>query len=91
MYSFSSLVSLLDEDFDVFGEDDLALLSRRFERMYKNRMSSRRNSRTCFKCGKTRHFFAECPKLNNDAKHKSKEKRRKSKKKDHGHGRKTRS
>jgi hypothetical protein len=84
-------VSLPDKDFDVLGEDDLALLLRRFERMYENRMSSRRNSRTCFKCGKTGHFFAECPKLNDNDKHKSKDKRRKSKKKDHGHGRKTRS
>jgi hypothetical protein len=61
-----------DEDFDLLGEDDLALLSRRSERMYENRMSSRRNSRTCFKYGKTRHFFAECPKLNDNNKHKSK-------------------
>jgi hypothetical protein len=57
MYSLSSLVSLPDEDFDVLCEDDLALLSRRFEKMYENWMSSRRNSRTCFKCGKTEHFF----------------------------------
>jgi hypothetical protein len=48
MYSLSSLVSLHDEDFDMLGEDYLALLSKRFERMYENRMSSRRNSRTCF-------------------------------------------
>jgi hypothetical protein len=90
-FSLPSLVSLPDEDFYVLGEDDLTLLSRRFERMYENRVSSMRNSRTCFKCGKTRHFFAECPKLNDNDKHKSKDKRRKSKKKDHGHGRKTRS
>jgi hypothetical protein len=82
---------LPDEDFDVLGQGDLALLSRRFERMYENRVSSRRNSRTCFKCGKTGHFFVECPKLNDNDKHKSKNKRRKSKKKDHGHGRKSRS
>jgi hypothetical protein len=88
MYSLSSLVSLADEDSDVLGEDDLALLSRRFKRMHENQMSSRRNLRTCFKCGKIRHFFTECPKMNNDKKHKSKDKRRRSKKKDHGHGRK---
>jgi hypothetical protein len=29
MYSLSSLVSLPDEEFDVLGEDDLALLSRK--------------------------------------------------------------
>jgi hypothetical protein len=73
---------------DVLGEDDLALLSRRFERMHENLISSRRNSRTCFKCGKTGHFFAECPKMNNDKKYKSKDRRRRSKKKDRGHGRK---
>jgi hypothetical protein len=81
--SLSSLVSLLDEDFDVVGEDDLALLSRRFEKMHENWMNSRKNMRTCFKCGKTRHFFVECPKLNDDEKHKSKDKRRRSMKKDH--------
>jgi hypothetical protein len=90
-FSLSSLVSLPDEDFDVLGEDDLALLPIKFERMYENRMSSKRNSRTCFKCGKTGHFFTERPKLNDNDKHKSKDKGRKSKKKDHGHGRKTRS
>jgi hypothetical protein len=52
-------------------------------------MKSRRNSRTCFKCGKTRHFFAECPKVNNHDKHKSKDKGRRSKK-EHEHRRKTR-
>jgi hypothetical protein len=64
MYSLYSLVSFPNKDFDELGEDDLALLSRIFERMHKNRMSSRRNSRTCFKCGKTRNFFVECLKLN---------------------------
>jgi hypothetical protein len=54
-------------------------------------MISRRNSRMCFKCGKTVHFFAECLMLNDNDKHKSKDKRRKSKKKDHGHWRKIRS
>jgi hypothetical protein len=51
----------------------------------------RRNTRTCFKCGKAGHYFAECPKVNNHDKHKFKDKRKKSKKKDHGHGKKTRS
>jgi hypothetical protein len=48
----------------------------------------RRNSRTCFKCGKTGHFFAECPKLNNHDKYKSKDKGKRSKK-EHEHRRKT--
>jgi hypothetical protein len=29
-----------DEEFDVLGEEDLALLSRQFERMYMNRKRS---------------------------------------------------
>jgi hypothetical protein len=50
----------------------------------------RRNTRTCFKCGKAGHYFSECPKENNHDKHKFMDKRKKSKKKDHGHGKKTR-
>jgi hypothetical protein len=91
MFSLSSLMSMPDEEFDVLGEDELALLTRRFERMHENRVNSRRNSRTCFKCGKAGHFFAEFSKVNNHEKHKFKDKRKKSKKKDHGHGKKTRS
>jgi hypothetical protein len=34
--NFLCLVSMPDEEFDVLGEEDLALLSRRFERMYTN-------------------------------------------------------
>jgi hypothetical protein len=44
MFSLSSLMSMPDEEFDVLGEDDLALLTRRFERLHENRV----NTRTCF-------------------------------------------
>jgi hypothetical protein len=91
MFSLSSLMSMPDEEFDVLGEDELALLTRRFERLHENRVNRRRNMRTCFKCGKAGHYFAECPKVNNHDKHKFKDKRKKSNKKDHGHGKKTRS
>jgi hypothetical protein len=50
-----------DEEFDVLGEDELALLTRRFERLHENRVSMRRNTRTCFQCGKPGHFVADCP------------------------------
>jgi hypothetical protein len=36
MYSLSSLMSLPDEEFDVLGEDELALLTRRFQRLPEN-------------------------------------------------------
>jgi hypothetical protein len=48
MFSLSSLMSLPNEEFDVLGEDELALLTRRFERMHENRVNTRRNTRTCF-------------------------------------------
>jgi hypothetical protein len=41
-------MSLPDEEFDVLGEDDLALLTRRFERMHENRVNTRRSTRTFF-------------------------------------------
>jgi hypothetical protein len=61
MFSLSSLMSMPDEEFDVLGEDELALLTRRFERLHENRVNMRRNTRTCFQCGKPRHFVADFP------------------------------
>jgi hypothetical protein len=91
MFSLSSLMSMPDEEFDVLGEDELALLTRWFERLHENRVNMRRNTRRCFKCGKAGHFLAECPKVNNHDKHKFMDKRKKTKKKDHEHGKKARS
>jgi hypothetical protein len=71
-----------DEEFDVLGEDELALLTRRFERLHENRVIMSRNMRTCFQSGKLGHFVADCPekvenkegykhKLRNDGKYRS--------------------
>jgi hypothetical protein len=60
MFSFSSLMSMPDEEFDVLGEDEVALLTRRFERLHENRVNIR-NTRTCFQCGKPGHLVADCP------------------------------
>jgi hypothetical protein len=59
MFSLSSLISMPDEEFDVLGEDELALLTRRFERLHENQVNMRRNTRTCFQCGKPGHFVAD--------------------------------
>jgi hypothetical protein len=78
-------MSLPDEEFDILGENKLALLTRIFERMHENQVNSRRNSRACFKCGKTRHVFTSCPNVNNHNKNKCKDKEKRSKKKKHEH------
>jgi hypothetical protein len=51
---------MLDEEFEVLGEEDLALLSRRFERMYTNRKNARRSSGMFYWCGKHGNFIADC-------------------------------
>jgi hypothetical protein len=61
MFSLSSLVSMPDEEFDVLGEDELVLLTRRFERLHENRVNMRRNTMTCFQCSKRGHFVADYP------------------------------
>jgi hypothetical protein len=48
MFYLSSLMSMPDEEFHVLGEDELALLMRRFERLHENRVNMRGNTRTCF-------------------------------------------
>jgi hypothetical protein len=55
-------MSLLDEEFDVLGEDELARLTRKFERLHENLVNTRRTTRTCSQCGKPRHFIVDCPK-----------------------------
>jgi hypothetical protein len=61
MFSLSSLMYIPEQEFDVLGEDELALLTRRFERLHENRANMRRNTRTCFQCGKPGHLIADCP------------------------------
>jgi hypothetical protein len=49
--SLSFLVSMPDEEFDVLDEEDLTLLSRRFELMYTNWKNAQRSSGMCYSVG----------------------------------------
>jgi hypothetical protein len=54
-------MSMPDEEFNMLGEEDLALLSRQFERMYTNRKNAQRSPGMFYRCGKHGHFIVECP------------------------------
>jgi hypothetical protein len=53
------------------NEDKMSLIIKRFKtalkgrKEYPNKNKSRRK-RSCFKCGKSSHFIAQCPNNNND-------------------------
>jgi hypothetical protein len=80
---------MLDEEFDVLGEDELALLMRRFERLHENQVNMRRNTRTCFQCGKPGHFVADSQeKVENKDGYKHKSSKDKNKHKDERRSRK---
>jgi hypothetical protein len=53
------------------NEDEMALIIKRFKTALKGRKeypnkNKARGKRTCFKCGKTCHFIAQCPDNEND-------------------------
>jgi hypothetical protein len=70
------------------NEDEMALIIKRFKTALKGRKehpnkNKAKGKRSCFKCGKTGHFIAQCPDNDNDQeqeKHGKREKKKASKK-----------
>jgi hypothetical protein len=53
------------------NEDEMALIIKRFKTVLKGRKeylnkNKSRGKRSCFKCGKSSHFIAQCPNNDND-------------------------
>ena len=66
-FSFFALMSVTEEQLATLGDEELSLVSSRFQRAYDNRMSKKRGERPkCFECGEIGHFIAECPNKGND-------------------------
>jgi hypothetical protein len=81
-------MSLPNEELDVLGEVELALLTRRFERLHENQVNTRRTTRTHFKCAKLGHFITDYPEKveNKDGyKHRSRTDNKHRSRRDHKH------
>ena len=72
-FALSSLVTVTEDQLDVLGDDELALIISRFSRFHNNRMNRRRGGAKegCFGCGEMDHFIATCPKKKMDKYHSS--------------------
>ncbi|XP_062188874.1 uncharacterized protein LOC133892174 [Phragmites australis] len=62
-FALSSLVSITEEQVDALGDEELALIKKKFNRFYENKRNRRRgNSKGYFECGDPKYFSADCPK-----------------------------
>jgi hypothetical protein len=64
MFALSSLLSIIEEQVESLGDEELALVASRFTWFHNNHMSRRRGGSKdgCYNCGDPDHFVASCPK-----------------------------
>ena len=66
-FALSCLVSVIEEQLEALGDDELALVISRLSRFHNNRLNRRRGGgpkEGCYGCGDPNHFVAHCPKKN---------------------------
>jgi hypothetical protein len=66
-FSLSFLMSIIEEQMEALGDDELALVINWFSQFHNNRMTRRRGGGPkdgCYGCGDPDHFVAHCPKKN---------------------------
>jgi hypothetical protein len=61
-FALSSIAIASDEQYESIPDDEIALLVRKFRALHKFCNERRRSPRSCFECGNTTHFIADCPK-----------------------------
>jgi hypothetical protein len=61
-FALSSLCVASDEQYESIPDNEIALLVRKFCVLHRFHKVRRRSPKSCFECGDTTHFIADCPK-----------------------------
>jgi hypothetical protein len=83
-FALSSLVSVIEEQLEALGDDELALIISRFSWFHNNRLNHRCGGgpkKGCYGCRDPDHFIAHCPKKNKHSSNKHDSSKRKDKRK----------
>ena len=67
LFALSCLVSIIEEQLEALGDDELALVISQFSRFHNNRLNRRHGGgpkEGCYGYGDPDHFVAHCPKKN---------------------------
>jgi hypothetical protein len=66
MFSLSSLLTIIEEQVESLGDEELALVASRFTQFHNNRLNELcgRSKDGCYNYGEPDHFIASFPKIN---------------------------